>query len=185
MRRAGTIVKATFVALSTSTLFLPRALPLPPLVVSSVPQLSSQTFAPTLSRAKQTITKTHAQLVNEANAAVEVLEPKEVADLSSDPDVLVVDLRDPRELEREGKIPGSFHCPRGMLEFWIDPTSPYFKKQFEDDRKKIIFYCAGGLRSALSAKTAKDMGLKPVAHMHGGFSQWKKEGLPVEEHKKR
>ncbi|KXS16797.1 Rhodanese-like protein [Gonapodya prolifera JEL478] len=165
-----------------------QAIQLPRTIVahrSLAPSLSP--VAPTLlsNRWKQTITRTHQQLVDEANASVEVLQPKQVAQIVEDPDVLVVDLRDPRELEREGKIPGSFHCPRGMLEFWIDPTSPYYKKQFEADRKKIVFYCAGGLRSALSAKTAQDMGLKPVAHMDGGFSSWKKEGLPVEEHKKR
>ena len=92
-------------------------------------------------------------------------------------DVVLVDLRDPRELEREGKIPGAFHCPRGMLEFWIDPESPYHKPVFAQD-KRFVFFCAGGLRSALSAKTAQDMGLKPVAHIEGGFGAWKKRGRP-------
>ena len=88
-------------------------------------------------------------------------------------------MRDPRELEREGKIPGAFHCPRGMLEFWIDPESPYFKEQFGEDRK-FVFFCAGGWRSALATKTSQDMGLKPVAHIEGGFGAWKKAGGPVE-----
>ena len=95
------------------------------------------------------------------------------------PDVLLVDIRDPRELEREGRIPGAFHCPRGMMEFWIDPDSPYFKPVFGED-KTFVFFCAGGLRSALTTKTAQDMGLKPVAHIVGGFGAWKAAGGPVE-----
>ena len=81
--------------------------------------------------------------------------------------------------EREGKIPGAFHCPRGMLEFWIDPESPYHKPQFAED-KRFVFFCAGGWRSALAAQTAQRMGLKPVAHIRGGFGAWKKAGGPVE-----
>ena len=93
---------------------------------------------------------------------------------------------DPREIERDGKIPGAFSCTRGMLEFWIDPASPYAKPIFQED-KKFIFHCAGGLRSALAAKTAQDMGLKPVAHIGGGFAAWRDAGGPVEkwEPKKR
>src|ERR1700731_2696378 len=94
-------------------------------------------------------------------------------------DVVIVDIRDPREIEREGRIPGAFSCTRGMLEFWIDPASPYAKPIFQED-KKFIFHCAGGLRSALAAKTAQDMGLKPVAHMGGGFAAWRDAGGPVE-----
>ena len=98
---------------------------------------------------------------------------------AQDPDVVIVDIRDPREIERDGKIPGAFSCTRGMLEFWIDPQSPYAKPIFQED-KKFIFHCAGGLRSALAAKTAQDMGLKPVAHMGGGFAAWRDAGGPVE-----
>jgi rhodanese-related sulfurtransferase len=94
-------------------------------------------------------------------------------------DTVLVDLRDPRELEREGKMPGAFHCPRGMLEFWIDPESPYHKPIFAED-KQFVFFCGGGWRSALAAKAAQDMGLKPVAHIEGGFTAWKKAGAPVE-----
>ena len=94
-------------------------------------------------------------------------------------DTVLVDIRDPRELSRDGKVPGAFHCPRGMLEFWIDPASPYFKPMFGQD-KKYVFFCAGGLRSALAAQTALHMGLKPVAHVRGGFGAWKKAGGPVE-----
>ena len=96
-----------------------------------------------------------------------------------DPDVLFVDLRDPREIQREGRIPGAFSCTRGMLEFWIDPESPYFKPVFGED-KQFIFFCAGGMRSALTTKTLQDMGLKPVAHVAGGFGAWKAAGGPVE-----
>ena len=91
----------------------------------------------------------------------------------------LADLRDPRELEREGRIPGAVHCPRGMLEFWIDPESPYHKPVFAQD-KTYLFFCAAGWRSALSAATAQDMGLQPVAHMEGGFTAWKNAGGAVE-----
>ena len=102
-----------------------------------------------------------------------------VIEASKRDDVVIVDIRDPRELEREGKIPGSFSCTRGMLEFWIDPASPYHKPLFAQD-KTFVFFCAGGLRSALAAQTAHRMGLKPVAHIKGGFGAWKKAGGPVE-----
>lgn len=96
------------------------------------------------------------------------------------PGVTFVDLRDPRELEREGMIPGAFHCPRGMLEFWIDPASPYAKPQFQTG-DTFIFYCASGWRSALSAQVAQDMGLANVMHITDGFSGWKNGGGPVGE----
>ncbi len=118
-------------------------------------------------------------LLQEANAQVQALEVPDVVALLGNDDVVLVDLRDPRELEREGRIPGAFHCPRGMLEFWIDPESPYAKPVFQQD-KKFVFFCAGGWRSALAAKTAQDMGLKPVAHMNGGFGAWKKAGSPID-----
>ena len=98
---------------------------------------------------------------------------------AKDPNVVLVDLRDPRELDREGRIPGAFHCPRGMLEFWVDPDSPYFKPVFGED-KEFVLFCAGGLRSALATKTVQDMGLKPVAHIVGGFGAWRNAGGPVE-----
>jgi rhodanese-related sulfurtransferase len=82
-------------------------------------------------------------------------------------------------LQREGKVPGALHCPRGMLEFWIDPQSPYHKPVFAQD-KTFVFFCAGGLRSALAAQTAQRMGLKPVAHIKGGFGAWKASGGPIE-----
>jgi rhodanese-related sulfurtransferase len=127
----------------------------------------------------QHITRGYKVLLEEANAAVETLEVEAVVEMLQRDDVVLVDLRDPRELEREGKMQGAFHCPRGMLEFWIDPESPYAKPVFQQD-KKYVFFCAGGWRSALAAKTAQDMGLKPVAHMKGGFGAWKQAGAPVE-----
>ncbi len=128
----------------------------------------------------QTIVKGYKALLAEAEAAVETLSVEAVKELAGRDDVVLVDIRDPRELEREGRMPGAFHCPRGMLEFWIDPESPYAKPLFQDD-KKFVFFCAGGWRSALAAKTAQEMGLKPVAHMAGGFGAWKKQGGAVED----
>ena len=127
----------------------------------------------------QTITRGYKTLLAEAEAAIETLEVDAVQKLLTDEDTVLIDLRDPRELDREGKMPGAFHCPRGMLEFWIDPESPYAKPEFQQD-KQYVFFCAGGWRSALAAKTAQDMGLNPVAHMRGGFGAWKKSGAPVE-----
>ena len=120
-----------------------------------------------------------AQMLAEANQAIKTLTLDEAQALLGRDDVLFVDLRDPRELAREGRIPGAFHCPRGMLEFWIDPASPYAKPQFQED-KTFVFFCAGGLRSALSTHVAQRMGLALVAHVEGGFSAWKKSGAPIE-----
>ncbi|MCA3597507.1 MAG: rhodanese-like domain-containing protein [Methylobacterium sp.] len=126
----------------------------------------------------QTITKGYKALLEEANALIRTLGVEEARAMHGQGDVVFVDLRDPRELEREGRMPGAFHCPRGMLEFWIDPESPYAKPVFQED-KTFVFFCAGGWRSALAAKTAQEMGLKPVAHIEGGFGAWKKSGAPV------
>ncbi len=127
----------------------------------------------------QVITKGYKALVAEANATITTLSVSDAQALLGKDDVVLVDLRDPRELEREGKMPGAFHCPRGMLEFWIDPESPYHKPIFAQDRQ-FVFFCGGGWRSALAAKVAQEMGLKPVAHIDGGFTAWKKAGAPVE-----
>jgi len=127
----------------------------------------------------QKITTGYKALLDAAEREIETLSVEEARKLHGSGDVTFVDLRDPREREREGKMPGAFHCTRGMLEFWIDPQSPYAKPIFQED-KKFIFHCAGGLRSALAAKTAQDMGLKPVAHMGGGFAAWRDAGGPVE-----
>jgi rhodanese-related sulfurtransferase len=127
----------------------------------------------------QTITTGYKALLEAAEREIETLSVEDAARLHGRDDVVFVDIRDPRELTREGKMPGAFSCTRGMLEFWIDPESPYAKPVFQQD-KKFIFHCAGGMRSALAAKTAKDMGLKPVAHMAGGFAAWRDAGGPVE-----
>ncbi len=131
----------------------------------------------------QTITKGFRQLLDAALAKVRTLKPEEAKELLGRPDVTFVDLRDPREVEREGAIPGAFHCPRGMLEFWVDPASPYHKPVFAED-KTFVFFCAGGWRSALSAATAQDMGLRPVAHIDGGYSAWREKGFPTEKRAK-
>ena len=127
----------------------------------------------------QNITKGVKQMVADANAEVRSVPVAEAAELAGRDDHVIVDLRDPRELRREGKIPGAFSCPRGMLEFWIDPASPYHKEVFNQD-KTYVFYCASAWRSALATKAAQEMGLHPVAHIEGGFSAWKAAGLPVE-----
>lgn len=116
--------------------------------------------------------------LDEANSEVEAIRPEQAAALLGSADVVFVDLRDPREVEREGGIDGAKHSPRGMLEFWIDPDSPYHKPFFAED-KQFVFFCAGGWRSALAAKTAQDMSIERVKHIEGGFSAWKKAGLPV------
>jgi rhodanese-related sulfurtransferase len=127
----------------------------------------------------QTITRGYKTLLDEANAKIRTLSVAEALAMQGRDDVVFVDLRDPRELEREGRMPGAVHCPRGMLEFWIDPESPYHKPVFAQD-KTYVFFCAAGWRSALSAATAHDMGLKPVAHVEGGFTAWKNSGGPVD-----
>jgi len=132
----------------------------------------------------QKITLGTETMVQAAEREIETVPTKEAIELLGRNDVLLVDIRDIRELKREGRIPGAFHCPRGMLEFWIDPQSPYHKPAFADD-KKFIFFCAGAKRSALATHTAQKMGLKPVAHLEGGFSAWKKAGGPVEMDEKK
>src|ERR1700742_4629199 len=127
----------------------------------------------------QTITVSVKALVEDAEREVETVAIEDALKLHGRDDTVLVDIRDIRELQRDGKVPGAFHCPRGMLEFWIDPTSSYHKPQFAED-KKFVFFCAGGLRAALAAQAAQRMGLKPVAHIRGGFGAWKKAGGPVE-----
>ena len=127
----------------------------------------------------QTITLSAKAQVEAAKRAIKEYTAAEAIELAKRPDMVLVDVRDPRELEREGRIPGALHCPRGMLEFWIDPASPYFKPVFAADNT-FVFFCASGMRSALATKTAQDMGLKPVANIIGGFGAWKQAGGPVE-----
>jgi rhodanese-related sulfurtransferase len=123
--------------------------------------------------------KGYKALVDEANAEIETISAEEAAARMGDGNTVLIDIRDIRELQREGKLPGAQHCPRGMLEFWIDPESPYHKEIFSSG-KSFVFYCAAGWRSALATKTAQDMGLEPVAHIDGGFRAWRDAGLPVE-----
>lgn len=127
----------------------------------------------------QTITTSVHALVEAAEKEIETLTVEQASAMLGRGDVTFVDIRDIRELQRDGRVPGAFHCPRGMLEFWIDPQSPYYKEAFGAD-KRFVFFCAGGLRSALAAQTAQRMGLKPVCHIRGGFGEWKKSGAPVE-----
>lgn len=122
---------------------------------------------------------TAAEMVADARAKIEEIETPDLIAMLDDPSVVVVDIRDIRERQRGGYIPGSFHAPRGMIEFWIDPDSPYFKDVFGQDDKKYVFHCASGWRSALTVKTLNDMGFD-AAHLKEGFSTWEKQGGPVE-----
>jgi len=125
------------------------------------------------------IKKSFKVLVEQAELEIETISVDEAIKLHNNPNVLFVDLRDVRELKREGFIPGAFHAPRGMLEFWIDPASPYYKDIFASG-KKFIFYCNLGWRSALAAQIVQEMGLTPVCHIGSGFDAWQKAGGPVE-----
>ena len=126
----------------------------------------------------QKITQSVKSMVDEARATIIERPAADVIAKAKDPNVVLVDIRDPRELERDGRVPGAFHATRGMLEFWIDPASPYFKPVFGQD-KKFVFHCAAGWRSALAAQAMQRMGLKPVAHIDGGFKAWKEAGGAV------
>ena len=119
------------------------------------------------------------QLLDQAMSEIETLTVEEAVDLHAKDNVQFVDLRDIRELKYEGKIPGTYHMPRGMLEFWIDPESPYFKNVFSEE-KKFVFYCKTGWRSALATQTAQRMGLQSVCHIGGGFDAWKESAAQVE-----
>lgn len=124
---------------------------------------------------KQTV----AQMVAEARARIEEIETADLIKMVDDPNVVIVDIRDPRERDHTGFIPGAFHAPRGMIEFWIDPGSPYYKEVFGQPDKKYVFHCALGLRSALTVATLQDMGFD-AAHLREGFSTWEEQGGPVE-----
>ena len=127
----------------------------------------------------QKITFGHKQLMAEAEAEVASVTAAEARDMLGRDDVVIVDIRDVRELHREGRIPGSFHAPRGMLEFWVDPESPYFKPIFGED-KTFVIHCASGWRSLLATQVLQRMGLKPVVNLKGGFAAWKDAGGPVD-----
>ncbi len=130
------------------------------------------------------ITKGIKQLCAEAEALVETWTVDQAHAHLDDDDVVFVDIRDIRELWREGAIPGAVHAPRGMLEFWVDPESPYARDVFQNG-KRFMFFCAGGLRSALAARAMQEMGLTPVCHMEGGYSAWKKKSYPIEAKEKK
>lgn len=128
------------------------------------------------------ITKSSAALVAEATAQITTYSVAQVAErlAAADARLQVVDIRDPRELEREGTVPGALLAPRGMLEFWVDPASPYFKPVFGDESKEFVLFCGAGWRSALATKALQDMGMNNVAHIDGGFGGWVKAGAPTE-----
>ena len=120
------------------------------------------------------------ELIQSAMTEIETLPLEKAQQLLTDPNVVFVDIRDVRELEREGMIPNAFHAPRGMLEFWVDPDSPYYKPIFGEG-KQLILYCASAWRSALSTQTLQRMGVPNTCHLEGGFSAWKKAQLPMVE----
>ena len=124
--------------------------------------------------------KTVKQLVAEANEDITTYSQEDVEKLAKRDDVTLVDIRDVRELERDGMLENAFHAPRGMIEFWVDPDSPYHKPIFAKDRT-FIFYCASGWRSALTTKAAQDVGLLNCGHLDGGYLGWKKAGKPIVE----
>ena len=130
-------------------------------------------------RPGEPLPRSAARLVEEASSRVTALPPQRVAELLEDADHLVVDIRDPREVEREGMLPGAYRAPRGMLEFWVDPESPYYRPALDDGRT-LILYCGSAWRSALAARTLHEMGREDVVHLEGGFAAWRAAGLPVE-----
>ncbi len=124
------------------------------------------------------------QLVDQANREIAVLEPKDALEQQEAGDAVLVDIRDVRELDREGKITDAVHAPRGMLEFWFDPTSKYHREVFADQDKNYVLFCAMGWRAALATKTLKDMGFENVAHVDGGFAALKEAGAEISEPEK-
>lgn len=122
--------------------------------------------------------KGYRQLMAEAAERIEVVRIEQAKAMLEDPDVLFVDIRETREIERDGTIPGAFHAPRGMIEFWVDPESPYFKKPLGEG-KMLVLFCASAWRSTLTAAVLVDMGLEKVCHLEGGFSAWKNAEAPI------
>lgn len=125
------------------------------------------------------ITKSSRDLVDEAMEEIRTYPVADVVARLNDPKTQIVDIRDIRELN-DGTVVGAFHAPRGMLEFWVDPGSPYYKPIFGDDSKEYILFCGAGWRSALTVKTLQDMGMTNVAHIEGGYTEWVKQGAPTE-----
>lgn len=119
------------------------------------------------------------KMVEAAKAEIHNISPSEASRRANDEGALIVDIRDVREIQRDGAIPGAMHAPRGMLEFWVSPDSPYTKEIFGEDRE-FVLCCAGGMRSALSTKTLQDMGMKKISHIESGFGGWKADDMPIE-----
>ena len=124
--------------------------------------------------------KSSQTLVAEALSEIKTISTDEAHKMSNEDKCNLIDIRDIRELEKEGRVENSNHIPRGMLEFWLDPESPYFKEGRLDMNKEMVLFCAGGMRSALAAKTLKDMGFENVSHIDGGFSLMKNSGFKIE-----
>ena len=124
-------------------------------------------------------------LVEEARKAIETVPVDEAIAMHGDPEVVFVDLRDVRELEREGRIPGAFHMPRGMVEFWVAPDSPYFKSEIFAQDRRFAFYCNRDWRSALATEVAQRIGLERACHIEGGYTAWKEAGGPTEAYERR
>ncbi len=131
-----------------------------------------------------TLKKTAKQMVQQARERIEEIDTADLIGMVDDPNVIIVDIRDVRERQRTGFIPGSFHAPRGMIEFWVDPDSPYHKEVFAQPDKKYVFHCASGWRSALTVATLQDMGFE-AAHLKDGFGSWEKFGGPIERAEKK
>ena len=119
------------------------------------------------------------ELCRRAEEKIETISVADALELYQDDAVTLIDIRDIREIQRDGKIAGAFHAPRGMLEFWVDPESPYHKPVFATG-KRLVFYCGGGMRSALAAEVVQEMGLDNVCHVAGGFAAWMQESYPIE-----
>jgi rhodanese-related sulfurtransferase len=126
------------------------------------------------------ITRGYRALVDAAMSEVRTYTVQQVRERMGQPGLQLVDIRDIRELQHEGTVPGSYHAPRGMLEFWVDPQSPYFKRLFADESREFVLFCGAGWRSALAAKTLQDMGMTNVAHIDGGYTEWVQQGGPTE-----
>ena len=119
------------------------------------------------------------EMVEVAKSEIDNISPEEASRRAAEEGALIVDIRDVREMQRDGAIPGAMHAPRGMLEFWVSPDSPYTKEIFGEDRE-FVLCCAGGMRSALSAKTLKDMGMEKISHIETGFGGWQADDMPIE-----
>ncbi len=126
-----------------------------------------------------------ADMVEQARRVIETVPVDKAVAMHGDPEVVFVDLRDVRELEREGRIPGAVHIPRGMVEFWVDPESPYYKAAIFDQDKRFAFYCNKDWRSALATEVVQRIGLQRACHIEGGYTAWKEAGGPTEDYARK